>query len=184
MNRRVPTMIVGATTILSVATAIDLYAHGWWTYTRTYDADTWNAYICTAEHRDYRVVGIDSRSPLIDFAAMGVDPASATDGTLLWRVGYSAGRLIERNISIRWSERHGMWRWHGVPWALIESHGGGRGRWFAIEWHTTGGTTATTAIHFDSILAAYDWVVACQAGDPRPALVLPPDERPDQDAGE
>ena len=183
MNTRVPAMAIGAAAILSVAAAIDLYAHGWWTYTRTYDDETWNAYVCTAEHRDYRVVGIDTRSPLIDFPAMGVDPASVTDGTLLWRVGYSAGRTIERNINIRWSERRGMWRWHGVPWALIDSHGGGHGRWFAIEWHTTDATPATTAIHLDSIMDAYDWVVACQAGEIAPVLAAPPDDSPKPDDG-
>ena len=70
-----------------------------------------------------------------------------------------------------------------LPWALIDSHGGGHGRWFAIEWHTTDSTPATTAIHLDSIMDAYDWVVACQAGEVAPVLAAPRDDSSKQEDG-
>lgn len=55
--------------------------------------------------------------------------------------------------------------------------GGGAGRWFAIEWHTSDDASAATAIYLDSIMDAYDWVVACQAGEVRrPVTAVPPDD--------
>ena len=159
---------VAASVILAVGVAIDHHAHGWWTYTRSYD-ERLGVYVCSAENPNYRVVGIDTRRPMLDFPAMGVAPEDADDGTLIWRVGYSVGHYIDegfldRNMNIRWSNRHGVWRWNGVPWALIDSHGG-VGRRFAIQWHTPDGAPAVTEIHFDGIMSAYDWVVACQQGD-------------------
>lgn len=153
MNRQLTAMAGLCVVILATGVTIEHYAHGWWTYTKTF-SETFNAYVCTAEHRDYRVVGIDNRTPLIDFPAMGMSSDAATDGTLIWRVADSVANYIERSMNIRWAGRHHMWRWNDVPWALIDSHGGGKGRWFAIEWHTTGGTPAVTAIYLDSIMSA------------------------------
>ena len=70
-----------------------------------------------------------------------------------------------------------------VPWALIDSHGGGHGRWFAIEWHTTDSTPADDRHLRRQHQDAYDWVVACQAGETGPALPAPRDDSSKQEDG-
>lgn len=146
--------------VFAIATVIELHAHGTWTYSRHYDEEE-QIYVCVAEHPKYAVVGHDVlQPPVMDFN-LGVDSSKADTGVWLWRVGFSAGERIRQGM--RLEDLDGTWRWREVPWMLI-AQTGGYGREFAIEWHKHGRLTAVTAIHFDAVMDAYDWVVSCQSG--------------------
>ena len=164
--------------IFAVAAVIELHAHGTWTYSRHFDEEA-QIYVCAAEHPQYAIVGEDAhRSPVMDFN-LGVDSSLADGGVWLWRVGFSAGERIRRGMRLRLEDADGTWRWSDVPWMLIDQTGG-YGREFAIEWRKQGRRTAVTAIHFDAVMDAYDWVVACQSGG-FPDVPLGNDQPPEPD---
>ena len=94
----------------AVLVAIDHHAHGWWTFTRTFD-DAGSA-VCMAEHRDYRVVGRDARAPLIDFPAMGVGPVTVSAYCALFAREYAARSSValeEGAVRVRRAAPFGRW---------------------------------------------------------------------------
>ena len=171
MNRWVKFRFAGlGVAVFAAASVVEMNAHSPWTFVHDYDIES-GVYVCEAQHANYTITGWDTSKPTLALEFLGITPdAGIYDGTLLWRVGYSAGNYIRRDMDISYAKRDGVWEWTKVPWETI-TYNGGTGRWFAIEWHDSGGRSFASSIYFDDLLRAYEWVRSCQA-DEKPAVPI------------